>query len=191
MVAVPALQAIGIGAALEGLIIAAARDQRVIPGFAQKWARLAVSAHKAIGTVAAIEVVSFAPARDQRVVAGIAIEVLSVAGTALQAIGIGAAIEEILFLRARDQRVIPSFTKKGVAIIPQHFPGPHAVIEVTAQDHQNAIQRINAAQAILHLPSDKIGDNSRGGIAIIRRFLATPVTKKGITARIAAQKTLT
>ena len=68
--AVSALQDIGIGAATEVLIVAPARDQRVIPGITTEALIIAVPALQAIGIGAAIEVLIVAPARDQRVGTG-------------------------------------------------------------------------------------------------------------------------
>jgi hypothetical protein len=47
--AVPALQAIGTVVAIEVLIAAPARDQRVIPGFAREALNTAIPALKGIG----------------------------------------------------------------------------------------------------------------------------------------------
>ena len=60
--AVPALQAIGIGAAKEDLIEAPGPNQRVIAGIAKEHLKFAALALQAIGTVAAIDVLIVAHA---------------------------------------------------------------------------------------------------------------------------------
>ena len=62
--AVPALQAIGTLATSELLIVAPARNQRVIPGIALELLTIAVPAQQAIGIIAAGEFPTVAPARD-------------------------------------------------------------------------------------------------------------------------------
>ncbi|MFO0162335.1 MAG: hypothetical protein ACK54W_22370 [Alphaproteobacteria bacterium] len=68
--AVPALQAIGTVVAIEKLIGAPARDQRVIPGVAKEPLTSAVPAPQAIVAGVALENLIGAPARDQRVIPG-------------------------------------------------------------------------------------------------------------------------
>ena len=83
----PALQAIGIVAARKVLILAPARDQRVISAITREDLISTIPAIQAIGIVAAREGLPTAPARDQRVIPGIAIESLTNAVPTLQAIG--------------------------------------------------------------------------------------------------------
>jgi hypothetical protein len=97
--AVPALQAIGIVAAIEQLIVAPARDQRVIATIAKKDLINAGPALQAIvigdviaGIDTAMKGLQVAPARDQRVIPRIAPEALTSAAPAPQAIGINAAM---------------------------------------------------------------------------------------------------
>ena len=87
--------AIGTVAAIKSLLVAPARDQRIIPSFAKELLIIAIPALQAIGIVAAQEGLIIAPARDQRVIAGFANERLVRAVPALQPIGTVPAIEPL------------------------------------------------------------------------------------------------
>jgi hypothetical protein len=83
----------------ELLIIAHARDQRVIPGIATEVLISAVPALQAIGIVAATKGLRTAPARDQRVIPRFAIEELTIAVAGYQKIIARCARHEQDFLQ--------------------------------------------------------------------------------------------
>jgi hypothetical protein len=151
--AVPALQAIGIAAAIEVLKVAPARDQRVIPGLGIEALLSAVPTLQAIVTakytdeLVATEKLTVALARYQRVIPAIASEPLISAVPAVQAIGIVAAKEALFVAPARDQRVIPGIGIEELTIV---VTGAQKIIVRCARHEQDFFQNeLVAAKARL------------------------------------------